>query len=136
MSLENIKIQTTVPQEWADQLCELSLETGRTVEELVQEALGQYLERIKTAFVPASIDLEASNIEVQKELSILKQKVQSLEQLLNQVAKLEAKIFSLEKIVSPELSISPNSTFAQLLTNDEDYDEPDEIMTDFLPDSR
>ncbi|VXD24572.1 conserved hypothetical protein [Planktothrix serta PCC 8927] len=136
MSLENTKIETTVPQEWADQLGELSLETGRTVEELVQEALGQYLARIKTAFAPASIDLEASNIEIQKELSILKQKVQSLEQLLNQVAKLEAKIFSLEKIVSPELSIPPNSTFAQLLTNDEDYDEPDEIMTDFLPDSR
>ncbi|MFM6455625.1 MAG: hypothetical protein ACKPH7_27905, partial [Planktothrix sp.] len=61
------------------------------------------------------------------------QKVQSLELLFHQVSKLEAKITSIEKIIIPEVLITSDSTFAQLLTNDSDEDEPDEILTDFLP---
>ncbi len=132
MSLENTKIEITVSPEWADQFNQLSLETKRSVEELVQEALGQYLEQSQTSLLSNSPAIESSSLS--KELSILKQRVQSLELLLNQVAKLESKISALEKIVIPEISIPPHSTFAQLLTNDdEDDDEPDEVLTDFLP---
>ena len=132
MSLENTKIEITVSPEWADQFNQLSLETKRSVEELVQEALGQYLEQSQTSLLSNSPAIESSSLS--KELSILKQRVQSLELLLNQVAKLESKISALEKIVIHEISIPPHSTFAQLLTNDdEDDDEPDEVLTDFLP---
>jgi predicted DNA-binding protein len=133
MSLENIKIETTVSQEWAERLNHLSLETGSSLEELVQEAIGQYLEKIKVSYNSDSVDLQYLNL--QKELLNLQKKVQSLEPLLHQVAKLEVKILGIEKIVIPELSISPISTFAQLLINDNDQDEPDEILTDFLVDS-
>lgn len=129
MSLENIKIETTVPQEWASQLNQLSAETGDSVDTLVHEAIGQYLEKVKLSSISNFTNLDSSNL--QQDLLILQQKVQSLEPLLHQVAKLEAKIVALEKIIIPEVPIIPNSTFAQLLTNDDD-DEPDEVLTDFL----
>ncbi|MFM6208313.1 hypothetical protein, partial [Planktothrix sp.] len=124
-------IETTVPQEWVNQLNQFSLETGRSVKELVQEAIGQYLKTISTSLNPNSKQLEDSLLE--QELLILQQKVQSLELLFHQVSKLEAKITSIEKIIIPEVPITSDSTFAQLLTNDSDEDEPDEILTDFLP---
>ena len=132
MSLDNIKIETTVSPEWAAQLNQLSLETGHSLEELIQEAIGQYLDKTRGFLSSQSVDLEYFNL--QKELLNLQEKVESLKPLLNQVAKLEAKIFALEKIVIPELSISPSSTFSQLLTDDNDQDEPDEVLTDFLVD--
>ena len=131
MTLETTTIETIVPQEWANQLNQYSLETGRSVAELVQEAIGQYLKTIPTSLNPNSENLEDSRIE--QELLILQQKVQSLELLFHQVSKLEAKITSIEKIIIPEVPITSDSTFAQLLTNDSDEDEPDEILTDFLP---
>jgi len=132
MSLENIKIETTISPEWAERLNQLSLETGSSLEELVQEAIGQYLEKIKVSDNSDSVDLQYLNL--QKELLTLQKKVQSLEPLLHQVTKLEVKIIGIEKIVMPKLSISPSSTCAQLLINDNDQDEPDEILTDFLGD--
>ncbi|MFM6209935.1 hypothetical protein [Planktothrix sp.] len=131
MTLETTTIETTVPQEWVNQLNQFSLETGRSVQELVQEAIGQYLKTISTSLNPNSQNLEDSRIE--QDLLILQQKVQSLELLFYQVSKLEAKITSIEKIIIPEVLITSDSTFAQLLTNDSDEDEPDEILTDFLP---
>lgn len=131
MTLETTTIETTVPQEWVNQLNQFSLETGRSVQELVQEAIGQYLKTISTSLNPNSQNLEDSRIE--QDLLILQQKVQSLELLFYQVSKLEAKITSIEKIIIPEVPITSDSTFAQLLTNDSDEDEPDEILTDFLP---
>jgi hypothetical protein len=131
MTLETTTIETIVPQEWANQLNQYSLETGRSVAELVQEAIGQYLKTIPTSLNPNSENLEDSRIE--QELLILQQKVQSLELLFHQVSKLEAKITSIEKIIIPEVPITSDSTFAQLLTDDSDEDEPDEILTDFLP---
>lgn len=132
MSLEITKIETTVSSEWAEQLHQLSLETGHSLEELVQEAIGQYLDKTRVLLSSQSVDLEYFNL--QKELLDLQAKVESLKPLLNQVAKLEAKMVTLEKIVVPELSLSPSSTFSQLLTDDNDQDEPDEILTDFLVD--
>lgn len=131
MTLETTTIETIVPQEWANQLNQYSLETGRSVAELVQEAIGQYLKTISTSLNPNSKQLEDSLLE--QELLILQQKVQSLELLFHQVSKLEAKITSIEKIIIPEVPITSDSTFAQLLTDDSDEDEPDEILTDFLP---
>ncbi len=131
MTLETTTIEIIVPQEWANQLNQYSLETGRSVAELVQEAIGQYLKTIPTSLNPNSENLEDSRIE--QELLILQQKVQSLELLFHQVSKLEAKITSIEKIIIPEVPITSDSTFAQLLTDDSDEDEPDEILTDFLP---
>lgn len=130
MTLETTTIETTVSQELADQLNQYSLETGRSVAELVQEAIYQYLETIKT-----SLKLNSQNLEdptINQEILILQKKVQSLELLFHQVSKLEAKITSIEKIIIPEVTITSDSTFAQLLTDDSDEDEPDEILTDFL----
>ena len=132
MSLDNTKIEITVSSEWAEQFNQLSLETGHSLEELIQEAIGQYLDKTRVFLSSHSIDLEYFNL--QKELLNLQEKVESLKPLLNKVAKLEAKIVALEKIVIPELSISPSSTFSQLLADDNDQDEPDEILTDFLVD--
>lgn len=130
MSLENITLETIVSLEWAEQLNQLSLETGHSLTELIQEAIGQYLNKTRGFLSNQSIDLEYLNL--QKELLNLQKKVESLKPLLNQVAQLEAKIVALEKIVIPELSISPSATFSQLLTDENDQDEPDEILTDFL----
>lgn len=132
MSLEITKIETTVSSEWAEQLHQLSLETGHSLEELIQEAIGQYLDKTRISLSSQSVDLEYFNL--QKELLDLQKKVKSLEALSNQVAKLEAKLLGIEKIVIPKPSLSPISTSSQVLTDNNDQDEPDEVLTDFLVD--
>lgn len=132
----SVNIAAMVPQEWLVKLEQLSQETGRSIEELIREALAQYL-GIEKKISPSQTLTNVPLATVQQELTTLKQKVNHLEQLFPQVAKLEAKLFSLEKILIPELSTLPNSqTFTQVVPIDDDqqYDEPDEILTDFLPD--
>ncbi|MGL4503310.1 MAG: hypothetical protein ACRC2M_10685 [Planktothrix sp.] len=132
MSLDNTKIETTVSSEWAEQLNQLSLKTGHSLEELIQEAIGQYLDKTSVFLSSESVDLQYLNL--QKELLNLQEKVKSLEPLSNQVAKLEAKLLGIEKIVIPKPSLSPSSNFSKFLTDDNDQDEPDEVLTDFLVD--
>lgn len=130
----SVNIAAMVPQEWLVKLEQLSQETGRSLEELIREALAQYL-GIEKKISPSQTLGNVRLATVQQELTTLKQKVNHLEQLFPQVAKLEAKLFSLEKTLIPELSILPNSqTFTQVvpIDDDEQYDEPDEILTDFL----
>ena len=130
----SVNIAAMVPQEWLVKLEQLSQKTGRSIEELIREALAQYL-GIEKKISPSQTLVNVPLAMIQQDLTTLKQKVNHLEQLFPQVTTLEAKLFSLEKILIPELSTLPNSqTFTQVvpLDDDEQYDEPDEILTDFL----
>ncbi len=131
---DSVNIAAMVPQEWLVKLEQLSQKTGRSIEELIREALAQYL-GIEKKISPSQTLVNVPLAMIQQDLTTLKQKVNHLEQLVPQVTTLEAKLFSLEKILIPELSTLPNSqTFTQVvpLDDDEQYDEPDEILTDFL----
>ena len=131
---DSVNIAAMVPQEWLVKLEQLSQKTGRSIEELIREALAQYL-GIEKKISPSQTLVNVPLATIQQDLTTLKQKVNHLEQLFPQVTTLEAKLFSLEKILIPELSTLPNSqTFTQVvpLDDDEQYDEPDEILTDFL----
>lgn len=131
---DSVNIAAMVPQEWLVKLEQLSQETGRSIEELIREALAQYL-GIEKKVSPSQTLVNVPLATVQQELTTLRKKVNHLEQLFPQVAKIETKLFSLEKILIPELSTLPISkTFTQVvpLDDDEQYDEPDEVLTDFL----
>lgn len=129
---ESGSLSATVPLEWVVKLTKLSEETGCSLEELVRVALAQYLGLNR--FSPSPDSENDSLATLQKQLITLTKKVNDLEPLVSQVAKLEAKIFALEKTVMPELPRLPDSqTFTQFLaTDDEQDDEPDEILMDFL----
>ena len=129
---ESEKLSATVPTEWVAKLTHLSEKNGCSLEELVREALAQYLDLNHFSASPDSES--ASFTTLQKQLVTLTTRVKDLEVLFSQVAKLEAKMFSLERTLMPELSTLPETeTFTQFLaTDDEQYDEPDEILTDFL----
>lgn len=125
-------LSAIVPQEWLVKLEQLSQETGCSIEELIQDALAQYLNLDPVS--PSGTVVNVPLATIQKELATLTQKVNDLEQLFSQMAKLEAKMFSLEKTLTPERSTPyPTRTFTKsLVTDDDQDDEPDEILTDFL----
>lgn len=133
---ENQLLGATVPQEWIDKFEILAKQTGRSVTDLVREALAQYI----------GIDKSSSTIvsqleQFQSELKLLKQKIREVELYKTQIRELSVRLAVVEQsmgkvrtqLISSDLS---SSSEVELIESeiDEDYeDEPDEILTDFAP---
>ncbi|WP_013322874.1 ribbon-helix-helix protein, CopG family [Gloeothece verrucosa] len=127
-----------VPQEWINQFEKLAQQSGRSVTELVRDALAQYIG------IDASSSKVVSQLEqVQIELKLLRQKIAEMELYKTQIRELSVRLAAVEQSRGKERSqfLSPNSlSFSQSslikseTEEDEDYeDEPDEVLTDFLP---
>lgn len=132
---ENKLLGATVPQEWIDKFELLAKHRGRSVSELVRDALAQYI----------GIDESSSKIvsqlaQFQAELKLLKQKITEVELYKTQIKELSVRLAVVEqnmgKAQSQLFSSNSSSSEAWLIDNeiDEDYidDEPDEVLTDFL----
>lgn len=129
MNSESLKeLSAMVPQSWIAQFESLSQQKGRSVEELVREAIAQYL-GIPEATPTHSIELEA----VQKKLEALSQKLSTLEVACDRISRLETRLNALERLSQP--SLMSNLSTVQKIEDEADYeyDEPDEILSDFLP---
>jgi hypothetical protein len=108
------KLLTNFPQPWQEKIREIAACRNRTSEEIVHEALAQYLGEPTSTLPPR---LRAVEIEVQQLQTI----IQDLQQRLQQAATV---------ITFPP---SPQTPLATSDEDDELEDEPDEILYDFLP---
>jgi hypothetical protein len=128
---QELMLGATVPQAWVERFECLAQQTGRSVTDLVREALAQYIGMDNPrAIAPSSLaTLEA-------ELAALKAKVASFDSLNQQVAVLTVRLVALEKIAvqapSQLSQAQALSVQAGELEDDDCYDEPDEVLTDFL----
>jgi hypothetical protein len=112
---------------------DLAIEKGQTLEDLVTAALYDYLEwKIPT-------DSESALL---KEVGDLKEKVKELETLKSQVNRLNLNVQILENKLeylsthqtdTVENASSPiNHSLQSSDSNEDDYDEPDEVLWDFI----
>lgn len=121
-------LKTAVPQEWIKQLETLAKQTGCSVSELLRDAIAQYL---KISEQPSSQTLDEFRTELNTfkiSISQLTKKVNGLSSNSHLLTTLSMRMAALEGT-----SAKNTSTSSQLLDDDDDCDEPDEILTDFLP---
>ena len=144
----NILLEAKVPEEWIQRFDMLAKERGRSRTDIVLEALAQYLG------MEANEVLVKSELEGMKgELATLQDRVTKTERYGQQLAVMMSKLQQLERTVlrndkSKEDSIgatpqsnasdstsvsSNNSDILDDYDEDDLYDEPDEILADFLP---
>jgi hypothetical protein len=150
-----------VPQEWVEQLEKIAKQTGKSVNELVRDAIAQYLgvgeqpseftplvnrppnppnlggEQVVN--LPKARDFEQLSAELatyKTQLTQLNQKVNDLLSYSQLVTTLQIRLTSLEgKIIQNHQDKAIATTSSELINTDEDTydDEPDEILPDFLP---
>lgn len=138
MSNEDHKLLgATVPQEWIDRFEKLAKQRGHSVTEVVRDALAKYI----------GIDANSAKMfsqleQCQTEIKLLKKKITELELYKTQIKDLSIRLSCVEQNIGKiqTQSINTNSkasseTWLIKDTIDEDDfdDEPDEILTDFLP---
>ncbi|MGF1481709.1 MAG: ribbon-helix-helix protein, CopG family [Cyanophyceae cyanobacterium] len=114
-----------VPQKWIERFELLSAQTGRSLTELVREAIAQYI----------GMDREVT-VELEEEIVELKQKVSELEPHKQQLKSLHVRLEILEQKLSQtqaDKTFQQSATPSPMLDDDDFDDEPDEILTDFLP---
>lgn len=130
------KLGVKIPQNLASKYEKLAKETGKSVNELVQEALAQYIG------IKDKPPLNSANLEESKsELTLLKHRVTEIELYKTQIRDLSFRLSVLEQGMSKMQTqmISSHQLSAPVLDvknspEDEDTeDEPDEVLTDFLP---
>lgn len=133
---QEILLGAKVPQEWLNQFEELAKQTGRSLTELVREALAQYIG------VQENLSSGVSQLKAfEAELALLKQKVASLESYKHQVTQLTLRLGAIEQVmvqaqtqaITPSTSSFSDSLLIETGAIDDVDDEPDEVLRDFLP---
>ncbi|MEB3887209.1 ribbon-helix-helix protein, CopG family [Lyngbya sp. CCY1209] len=124
-------VNIAIPQEWVNQLQERSRQTGRPISELLREAVGQYLAIDILTSSPSPVELEL----LKREVSDLRRKLFVLEKTAVSLELLESRVATLERRVGWG-TVTPGLSNPPVVDDDDEeiYDEPDEILTDFLPD--
>lgn len=119
-------IELKLPKKWAKKIIELADKNNQLVDELILEILAKYL------------DIDYGKFEgkqIRKEIDILNTKIDQLQERDYQFQKVTTKLNMLEKLIA---SLQSQVMHSQPLNktpiiHDDIEDEPDEILTDFLP---
>lgn len=127
-------LKTAVPQEWIEQLETLAKQNKCSVSELLRDAIAQYL-NISERPDLQSLDEFRSELNTFKlYLSQLTEKVNSYSSHSQLLTTLSIRLAALEGAIAPkDFAIDNASTSSNLFDDDDDCDEPDEILTDFIP---
>jgi outer membrane murein-binding lipoprotein Lpp len=133
---DEARLEANVPQAWIEQFETLAKQNGRSVCELVREALARYL-GISGQQPATSLDRLSSELKTFKaELAELTQKVNALSEKSYLITTMSARLTTLERAIALDNSMqtTASTTPSQSMdADDNDYDdEPDEILTDFL----
>jgi hypothetical protein len=113
VNFESVRIETHVPRPWLERLRTIAGERGKTLEEITREAIAAYL-----GISP-----------VEMEITDLKFQIGELTKLSSQIASLNLRLSLLEG-----RSLAPNPPAVSESDEEEEFDEPDEILQDFLRD--
>lgn len=128
--MNQTNINLNLPSEWLENVQELALQNNQSVSELILEVLAKYLQ----------IDYDDfQRKQIRKEIAELRAKFSQIEQTNEQFVKLNQRLNTLEKLIislQSQVNYSQSNNNLVIIDEQEDeeiYDEPDEILTDFLP---
>jgi hypothetical protein len=126
---KDVTFKITIPTDWSQQLETIAQENNTSKMAIISQAIAQYLVVDYDKFYLTS-KLE----KMSAELDNLRQKITQIEPHTHQITILNNRLTILEKtLAAMSGEVVLNQSFAEPL-NDEDWeDEPDEILTDFLP---
>ena len=124
-----VNLNVKIPQQWLGRLTKLAQENNQSVEALILAVLAEYLN-----FDEAGFPVQ----ELPQELQQLRQRVIQLERQNYQFDKLTNRLNILEKLIASLqtqlIEPKPSTSLPSSEEYDDIYDEPDEVLTDFLPD--
>ncbi|MCU0533000.1 MAG: ribbon-helix-helix domain-containing protein [Hydrococcus sp. Prado102] len=126
-------LKTAVPQEWIEQLETLAKQTGCSVSELLRDAIAQYLGIWEQ---PSSQTLDQLRTELNTfkvSISQLHEKVNDISSKSHLLTTLNLRLTALEGTIAKNAFPPDNASTSSQLLDDDECDEPDEILTDFLP---
>jgi phosphate uptake regulator len=125
---EQVTIKLKIPQEWTKKLNKIAEENYRTSEEMIMAIVAEYLNVSYEDILLQNLSEKVEKIE--RRLSKIEEKDYNLDKLVNRLTIMEKLMTSLQtRQIVTTAEIPLNSE----LEDDEDiYDEPDEILTDFL----
>jgi uncharacterized coiled-coil DUF342 family protein len=120
----------SVPSQWLRKYEDLAQKTGKSLEELVREALSQYLDLNTSVETPDQLNQEIEDLK--KRVTELESSQGYINQLRVSIQVLEHKInqLSSSKTEIPHQSL-PNKQ-PSLDDDTDEYDEPDEVLWDFM----
>jgi len=128
---DDTTVNIAIPQEWVNQLRERSRKTGSPISELLRSAVGQYLAIDIPTSSPSPVEFEL----LKREVSDLRRQLFVLEKTAAALELLESRVAALERRVGWG-TVTPGASNPPVVDDDDEeiYDEPDEILTDFLAD--
>ena len=126
MSTPNdITLTVTVSQELMQEIEQKSQENGHSITQLVQEAIREYFT------LNNATDIEL----LRRQIIELQRQLLTLEKIPQDLTAVETRVAILERRLGSVSITNQRSSLPTVAADDEDfYDEPDEILTDFLPD--
>ncbi len=135
---EEIMLGAKVPSQWREKYEALARDAGISLTEVVRDALAQYIgAHNKSSALVSPLEL------LQSQITTLREQVEELMLYKNQMRELSIRLSVLEQgITKIQTELVPSGTIsvsdAVLIDPDEEYfeDEPDEILTDFLPNAK
>lgn len=118
-----------VPQKWISRFETISQQTGRSVDDLVREAIAQYLGVEAELVVAGQID------DLKAQISRIAKKVDALYDSKTELRQVSARLTTLERILGTA-ALSQPQTPPETAEEEDEFDEPDEVLIDFLPPDR
>ncbi|MBS0016052.1 MAG: ribbon-helix-helix protein, CopG family [Arthrospira sp. SH-MAG29] len=126
MSTPNdITLTVTVSQELMQEIEQKSQENGHSITQLVQEAIREYLT------LNNATDIEL----LRRQIIELQRQLLTLEKIPKDLTAVETRVATLERRLGSVSVTNQRTSLPTVAADDEEfYDEPDEILTDFLSD--
>lgn len=125
-----VNFNLKIPQQWLGRLTKSAQENNHSVEDLILTVLAEYFN-----FNERDFQIQ----QLHQELQQLRQRVIQLEEQDYQFAQLTKRLNILEKLIASLqtqwIKLRPSTSLSLVEEYDDDdiYDEPDEVLTDFLP---
>ena len=123
---ENPQVSCQVPPDWKAKIQHLAVLRGKTPEEIIYEALGQYLGEEQSSHENRFHTLEVEVSSLNTNIASLTSTVKDLQQRLATAASIIS-IPETNSITAPKMLLNVNSMYQEDLE-----DEPDEILYEFL----
>lgn len=131
-------LEALIPPVWLAQLEAIAQQQGCAVETVLRNAIAQYLgiESTVTQTAPPWASIRQEITELQKKVTELEDNQHQVRRLSLQLQVLEHKLTQIQSSGSFVTPVPPDTSAMLSVENrdeEEFYDEPDEILTDFLP---
>jgi hypothetical protein len=124
---KQVNLKLKIPEEWAKKLQKIANKSYCSSEDIVREIIAEYL------------NVNSNNLQIQKlyeNLNKVEQRLSKIEQNNYNIEDFKHKLNTLEKLIillqNKDIKSGTSRDINSADNDDDFYDEPDEILTDFL----